>query len=66
LNAQACEDEDQRKNPHRLTRTRSATATRSEAENLPNYFNHKKCERAAGSRRLQRFVRPNDEAQSLT
>src|SRR5207244_6408682 len=41
-----------------LTRTSSAAATGSAAENLQNCFNHKKCERAAGSRRLQRIVRP--------
>src|SRR5436190_14883342 len=41
-----------------LTRTSSAAATESEAENLLKYFSHKKCERTAGSRRLQRFVRP--------
>jgi hypothetical protein len=41
-----------------LTRTSSAAATGSAADNLQNCFGHKKCERAAGRRRLQRFVRP--------
>src|SRR5437773_1858273 len=36
-----------------LTRKSSAAATGSEAENLWNCFNHKKCERTAGSRRLR-------------
>src|SRR5436309_1195457 len=41
-----------------LTRRSSAAATGSAAENLLNCFSHRKRERAAGSRRLQRFVRP--------
>jgi hypothetical protein len=40
-----------------LTRPGSAAATGSAAENLLNDFNHRKCERTAGSRRLQRLVR---------
>src|ERR1044071_7847370 len=50
-----CHDEDARQH---LTRTSSAAATGSEAENLLKYFSDKNCERTAGSRRLQRFVRP--------
>jgi hypothetical protein len=42
---------------YHLTSQSSAAATGSEAENLWNCFSHKNCERAAGSRRLQRFVR---------
>src|SRR6266581_4328196 len=40
-----------------LTRQSSAAATGSAAENLVNCSSHKKRERAAGSRRLQRLVR---------
>jgi hypothetical protein len=42
-----------------LTRTSSAAATESAAGNLWNCFSHKECGRTAGSRRLQRLVRPN-------
>jgi hypothetical protein len=42
---------------YHLTRRSSVAATGSEADNLWNCFSHKKRERAAGSRRLERLVR---------